>query len=350
MQEHTILTQALTGIRRIARRFSIDSLVMYAIAFASEIPVAFTRMLIMWVLASITLAVTGHSERSLGTWTELGAIPTVLSVIALLTPIGTGWWWKQRSGGRRPSERERLAYQDAIELLQTHASEPLPLPGSWFVLDTPTSDAAVCGSTLMLSRGLLESDHLPAVIAHELGHLATPDGRLTAALNRLVLYAPREREQQPEYERHTEIQLSNDRIMLGFLGVRALIWLVKKTVSFANGGLGLRLTRPLWGVYWRGREYTADAYAARLGQADELADFLEVHALIHDHPVPFIWLTEHTHPPSELRIDRLRDAAEHHQPGAWPGVATSLADRSEPVKGSPSGPPSAGLRPPLTEP
>jgi hypothetical protein len=28
--------------------------------------------------------------------------------------------------------------------------------------------------------------------------------------------------------------------------------------------------------------------------------------LIHDHPVPFIWLTEHTHPPAELRIDRLR--------------------------------------------
>jgi hypothetical protein len=28
--------------------------------------------------------------------------------------------------------------------------------------------------------------------------------------------------------------------------------------------------------------------------------------LIHDHPVPFIWMTEHTHPPTELRIDRLR--------------------------------------------
>ena len=59
--------------------------------------------------------------------------------------------------------------------------------------------------------------------------------------------------------------------------------------------------------YWREREYTADQYAAALGQAEELADFLEIHALIHDHPVPLIWLTEHTHPPTELRIDKLRN-------------------------------------------
>ena len=77
-------------------------------------------------------------------------------------------------------------------------------------------------------------------------------------------------------------------------------------LRFARGGLGLRFLAPAWGSYWREREYTADQYAANLGQADELADFLEVHALIHDHPVPFIWLTEHTHPPTELRIDQLR--------------------------------------------
>jgi hypothetical protein len=83
-----------------------------------------------------------------------------------------------------------LAYNDAIDLLQSHSSTRLPLPQSWFVIDTPPPDAAVSGNTLMLSRGLLESDHLPAVIAHELGHLATPDGRLTAALNRLILPRP----------------------------------------------------------------------------------------------------------------------------------------------------------------
>jgi len=89
-----------------------------------------------------------------------------------------------------------------------------------------------------------------------------------------------------------------------------------KIASFANGGLGLRITGPLIARYWRAREYEADQYAASLGQADELADFLEVHALIHDHPVPFIWLTEHTHPPTELRIDRLRIAAHTSIPTA----------------------------------
>jgi len=89
-----------------------------------------------------------------------------------------------------------------------------------------------------------------------------------------------------------------------------------KIAVFAKGGLGLRITGPILGRYWRGREYKADQYAASLGQADELADFLEVHALIHDHPVPFIWLTEHTHPPTELRINRLRQAAHTQLPAA----------------------------------
>lgn len=68
------------------------------------------------------------------------------------------------------------------------------------------------------------------------------------------------------------------------------------TSLIAKGGFGLWLTRPAWGAYWRQLEYKADEYATRLGQADELADFLEIHALIHDHPVPFIWLTQHTTP------------------------------------------------------
>jgi hypothetical protein len=45
------------------------------------------------------------------------------------------------------------------------------------------TDAAVCGETLMLSRGLLESEQLPAVIAHELGHLASQLPKDLAALD-----------------------------------------------------------------------------------------------------------------------------------------------------------------------
>jgi Zn-dependent protease with chaperone function len=172
----------------------------------------------------------------------------------------------------------------------------------------------------MLSRALLETDHLPAVLAHELGHLGSPDGRLTAAINRLVFFSlpfgkatTGARANLPAGRRYEggdvdgQVRWSPDPVINEALDLtwRICRFLFKATL-FAKGGLGLWITSPLWGRYWRAREYKADQYAAHLGQADELADFLEIHALLHDHPVPFIWMTEHTHPPTELRIDRLR--------------------------------------------
>ncbi len=45
------------------------------------------------------------------------------------------------------------------------------------------------------------------------------------------------------------------------------------------------------------------------GQAEQLAEFLDINALPWDLPVPFVWLTEESHPPTEHRIDRLY----HHE-------------------------------------
>jgi Zn-dependent protease with chaperone function len=279
--------------------FSLDSLAMYMVTLLSEVPLILARAIIVYLAAAFILLAKGDPHPDPGIWAELGLIPPLWSVLALATPVGTGWWWKQRMGGREPSGRERLAYQDAVEHLQAHSSVALPLPSSWFVTDEIEADAAVCGNTLLLSHGILESEFLPAVLAHELGHLASPDGRLTAAVNRLVLWTPRPK--NPEGE----------PVETGLVFIlQAAGWVIGKFLAtIRGGGLGLYATGPLWGRYWRGREYKADEYAASLGQADELADFLEIHALIHDHPVPFIWLTEHTHPPAELRIDRLRATA-----------------------------------------
>jgi hypothetical protein len=60
---------------------------------------------------------------------------------------------------------------------------------------------------------------------------------------------------------------------------------------------------------WRYREYDADAYAAPLGCADDLAQYLLEQQLILDTPVPHLLLIRQ-HPPVALRIDRLRRAAE----------------------------------------
>jgi hypothetical protein len=210
------------------------------------------------------------------------------------------------------------------------------------VLDLPDPDAAVCGDALAVSSGLIESEYLPAVLAHELGHLNSSDGKLTAALNRLVINSPPWARDREPREHHVEIG-ADDRVALTVTFVGALIWAARRLWRFAKGSFALRLLGPFWGSYWREREYMADSFAAGLGEAAALADFLEIHALVHDQPVPFIWLTEHTHPPSELRIGRLRAAST--------GGGHQVAEGPEPVKGAPAGPPAAGPDgPPLTEP
>ncbi len=306
---------------------SLPVLALYTVTLILETPVLLVRWLLLLALAALLMLVLHHSTAGAEGLGQLALIPTAFSLLALITPFGGGWWWKQNLGGRAPSERERSAYRDALELLRHHTLLSLREPSGWFVLDTPQPDAAVCGNTLMLSRGLLESEHLPAVLAHELGHLTTSDGRFTAALNRLVIHPPPTAAEREPAKRPALI-LTDDSVLLTVTLVGVSLWLLRRIVRFAKGGLGLRLTAPFWGSYWREREYAADLHAAQLGQAEELADFLEVHALVHDHPVPFVWLTEHTHPPTELRIDKLRKATTRHAlspspdtPGAHPLTA-----------------------------
>jgi Zn-dependent protease with chaperone function len=314
---------------RLNQKYSFDSLVLYALTLGLEVPVIMLRMVIVSLFMTIVLAATGHSTGSTVEWGDFALVPTGWSLIALVSPAGSGWWWRQRAGGREPSEREKLAYQDAMELLQDNAGEPLPAPEVWFVLDTPEPDAAVVGDALMLSRGLLESPQLPAVLAHELGHLGSPDGRVTAALNRLVIHPllyEREPEKREEERRRepTPFEFRDEKLAFAANALYIAAWVTRRLLRFARGGIGLYLMRPALGGYWREREYAADRYAAALGQADELADFLEVHALIHDHPIPFIWLTEHAHPPTELRVDKLRTLA--HTPPAPPAPAPEWTD------------------------
>jgi Zn-dependent protease with chaperone function len=333
----------MTEIEDLLRRLrvpSIPTLALYAATVVAELPVMLGRMLVVFAVAVVVLLVKGHFP-PVGAegYAELAVIPTGWAIFALITPLGGGWWWRTNLGGREPSERERAAYHEAIQLLLANSSTPLRLPSTWFVLDDTRPDAAVCGDALMLSRGLFDTDYLPAVLAHELGHLLSSDGKLTAAINRLIINPLPNLRHQKE-RRGNIVVLGGDRLVLTVTLFGALLWLARAAIRFARGGLGLRFLAPAWGSYWREREYLADQHAARLGQADELADFLELHALIHDQPVPFIWLTEHTHPPTELRIDRLRKAA-----------SGSVATGAEPVKAAPAGPPAAGPDgPTLTEP
>ncbi len=293
------------------QKIQVRGLLLYFLTVALELPVIFLRFLLV-VFAALILSIVGPTL-SPNVCFLIAVAPTLWSMFALINPAGSGWWWRQHTGGREPSQREQLTYQDAVEHLQAKSLEPLPLPSSWFVLDLNEPDTGVCGNALMLSRGLMEMS-VAAALGHELRHLGSLDGRITLALNRLIIHPPKmttpeeqEQQRQQQQPRPDVLIVAEDPVILATLALRAFLWTIRKALSFAKGGLGLWLTTPLWGRYWREREYDADHYAATLGQADELADFLEVHALIYDRPIPHMWLTDTDHDFTELRIDKLRN-------------------------------------------
>ena len=125
----------------------------------------------------------------------------------------------------------------------------------------------------MIHRGLLGGPWLEPILAHELGHLHSSDGRVTAVLRRRIIF-------RPAYRR------------AGLLGV---------PVQLALGGVSLRVLRPAWGAWWRHREYAADLYAARLGRRARQVPASRSAA--YDFPVPFMALGAHSHPYTELPID-----------------------------------------------
>jgi Zn-dependent protease with chaperone function len=292
-------------------------LVLYAVTVAIEVPVMLARYVAGLAVAAVLLHMSGHADGNAAEWAKLVAVgPVAWSALALVSPKGGGWWWRHRMGGREPSEREREVYRDALEALRARTTMPLPSPESWFVLDDPSCDAAVCGSTLMLTRGLLESEHVAAVMAHELGHLRGLDARLTAAVNRLVLKpiarpraAPEEAAQQRTIPGRT-IAIVNQKAQNTIVAAGLMRWMAARAISVLRGGFGLRVTAPMWGAVWREQEYAADAWAASIGQGEDLAEFLECHTLMHDHSIPLVGLTDHTQPPTELRIDMLRQGAQ----------------------------------------
>jgi Zn-dependent protease with chaperone function len=81
--------------------------------------------------------------------------------------------------------------------------------------------------------------------------------------------------------------------------------LLRWTLRLAGGSVAQRLLSPLWAAHWRAREYAADAYAAALGQAEDLAGYLADQEQPFDAPQPGLLFNLGEHPPVALRIERL---------------------------------------------
>jgi Zn-dependent protease with chaperone function len=253
---------------------------LYVTSLMAQSPCVIARLLFFALLGLIVSLITGADQHLLTQTVPvvLALAPLAFSALTLLVPDRSGWWFAQQIGARKPSERETVAYESALETLR-ESGISFRAPRFFYVLDENTMNAAALGALLVINRPLLDSDYLTAVLAHELGHLNTPDAKVTLAINRLAF------------------------CQSFFVATRFPLGL------FLSGELGMRIVGPFWGHWFRTREYQADQYAAHMGQGEQLAEFLEIEALFYDRPIRFAFLSERSHPPTELRIDALTKTA-----------------------------------------
>lgn len=227
--------------------------------------------------------------------------PLVWSLAALVGIPSGGTLTRLELGARTPSERERTAIEAALDLL---IRPRVRRPRRVYVIDAPTINAHVVGTTLYVERGLIAAPDLPAVLAHELGHLNSLDGRLTHATRRLMF---------PGTLLLGRLGVINAALSMNYhplgkvSGCGCVGFYLALIIGYLGGVGTWLLLGPLWTRYWRQREYQADAYAARLGQAGPLADALE-DQVFHDVATP--WQRGRTHPYTEQRIERLQQIAD----------------------------------------
>lgn len=277
----------------------------YGVTVAIETASAWVRWRVMFACFSLVLSdPTSH-------WLALivGYGPLIWSVLNVAGLPGGGFATRRQLGARILSQRERDALNQALAQLPPATSAP-----KWvYALDVPVPSAFVVGQTLYLAHNLFASPYLAAIVGHELGHLNSSDGRFVLGLNRLVVplfrafsygLAGEMSSTDPLVARHARKQAGCIRSLLILL------------LSFMGGGVGIWAMTPLWVRYWRAREYDADRYAAQLGQADVLAEFLELYAQPFDMAIPYFHGM--VHPYTELRIDRLLAYQEHGYSASYP--------------------------------
>ncbi len=282
-----------TRMSTIARELASQSpgFALYALTLAGELLSAIARAVIAAIVLEIAGLLTGWPIPSNPIILIVAFAPLAISLLSLLCPplIAPidGRWWEMSTGGRPPEQDEREAFEEAFSQLQ-QANPRLRPPRHWFVAEDPGRNAAAYASSLRIDRGLLESPHAAATIAHEMGHLRTTDAHLTSALNLLLLKPMDTPETWP----------------LWSLAFRGLLWI-------ASGQAVLWLTGNAWEMYWRSREFAADQYAARLGQGAALAQSLRYDALPYERSIHNMRFSRATHPYTKPRIARLQ---EHRTP------------------------------------
>jgi Zn-dependent protease with chaperone function len=251
---------------------------------------ATTRWLLVYFGAGVLSSVVAVGPSTRLTAACLFALaPFAFSIFGLLRPgVGAAW---DRLGARPASTEERadlMAAMADLWLVDWQVTEP----DEWYVLDNPLPIAAAQGGCVLVSTGLMKSRSLPAVIAHELGHVHSADSRLRTGPAWLVLWRRR-------VIRPTDWESSEPPLPLF-----AVVGIV---LALAGGNAATMVLGSRWRAYREAREYAADAYAASLGQARTLIRFLTAFEQSPHAGVLRLLTALSDHPLPRARIARLHD-------------------------------------------
>lgn len=271
--------------------------VLYLVTVAVTVVVTTPARFVLVIVPLLVLDLFVDYPFGVSTMTGLVlALPLLYSLMgAVFGSRGRGW--RKRLGAEPLTQEEREVFENAVGVLPGLSMEDFRRIGLW-IINSPSTDSAVRGRAFAFSRGTLENPAFPAVVGHEDGHLGL-DGLLTEGLARLELWGD-PFWMEPDEFAGEPLNDEEGRYLYAFL--RYLVWV-------AGGRIALRLMEPLLAWYWRHREYMADRNAADLGQALDLAEFLEEYVLPFEAPNRR-WLVNFSpHPPVSKRIERLRRLA-----------------------------------------
>lgn len=324
----------------------MSGIILYLITLLLETISVVVRFTL--VSGLVALFAGGDAAMTVGALAAVG--PPIYSLL-ILAGLPSGHLLVRRGLGARPlSSAERSALEQA---LAGPRAAGVAIPRRAFTIPAEGLNAAISGRTLYVYQELYSSPYLPAVLAHELGHFNSSDGRLLLAIRALtvpggfmIVWALLQVLRWVAYLISTVlialilVIFALSRVRFG--GATGFIFgltvsILRLAIIFAVGGVGPTLLGSLWRSYFTQREYVADAYAGRLGYANDLIAFFE-NEVLNDVSIP--WQDEPTHPPASRRIAELRKLAAtfpQHSPAA-PGAPTLAEPR-------PAAPAQAGLAP-----
>lgn len=227
----------------------------------------------------------------------------IFSVISYLGFGGGGWFTRFVFGARRPSQRESDKVSAVLQEITRGVRFSVPGFSKFWVIDSPMESVNLVGTYLYLSSTAINSENLPVLIAHELGHIKNGDGNVILALRRLVfplfyVFISGVRDFSTNRPYHMTKVKEFDAVRIFVQMINTIIFF---TFALFGGGIGVWMFSWQWAAYFRKQDYRADAYAARLGYRESLLQYLEQN-LFYDTAVPYMlgW-----QPANELRIDMI---------------------------------------------